>query len=197
MLTMPAEDQYSALTLVRQACNGDAASYRELFRAHCIGVHRIAYRLLGPSADIDDVVQTVFVEAFRSLASFRGDARFSTWLARIAVRVVMRSTTRRPASWLSLEDVAVAETGPGPSEVAEEEEGVRHLNQLLARLRPKKRVAFVLHVLEGYSAAEAAEMLGVSVAAVKLRVYEARRELASLAARDPWFAEVLSRREAP
>jgi len=197
MVAVPASDEDSSLALVRNACGGDAASFREHFRAHCTSVHRIVYRLLGPTAEVDDVVQSVFIEAFRGLEGFRGDARFSTWLARIAVRVAMRSVGRRRAGWLSIDDVAVAEAGPGPDEVADEEEGLRHLDHLLGQLRPKKRTAFVLHVLEGYSATETAEMLGASVAAVKLRVYEARRELARLAARDPWFAAALEKRKGP
>ena len=197
MVVVPALDDDASLALVRNACRGDPASFRELFRAHCTAVHRIVYRLLGPAAEVDDVVQSVFIEAFRGLESFRGEARFSTWLARIAVRVAMRFAGRRRAAWLPLDDVAVAGAGPGPDEAADEEEGLRHLDGLLGQLRPKKRTAFVLHVLEGYSAIETAEMLGVSVAAVKLRVYEARRELARLAARDPWFAAALEGRKAP
>lgn len=184
--------------LVERARAGEASAFRELFRLHVERIHRIVYRLIGPTADTDDLVQTVFVEGFRSLPSFRGDALFSTWLGRIAVRVTMRSVKRPRLALVPLELVGDhASEGPGPEDAAATNQGLERLDALLEALRPKKRAAFVLHVLEGYSIEETAAMLGASVAAVKVRIHDARRELERRASRDPYFASFFVGKERP
>ena len=77
--------------LVDRARRRDPAAFRELFRRHLRAVHRVCTRIYGRSPDVEDIVQTAFVEAFRSLGDFRGDALFSTWLTRIAVRALQPS----------------------------------------------------------------------------------------------------------
>jgi RNA polymerase sigma-70 factor (ECF subfamily) len=184
--------------LVEAARGGEANAFRELFRLHLSRVHRIVYRLVGRSPDLDDLVQTVFVEGFRSLPSFRGDSLFSTWLGRIAVRVTMRAVKRPALSLVPLEAVAEPQhDGARADEAASSRQGLAHLDALLAALKPKKRAAFVLHVLEGYSVDETAAMVGASVAAVKVRIHDARRELERRARKDPWFAELLAAKERP
>ena len=179
--------------LVERARQGDAVAIQELFRAHLTGVHRVVHRLVGPTSDVDDLVQTVFVEAFRSLAGFRGDAMFSTWLARIAVRVTMHAVKRRPPRAIPMEQVEFATDLPGPERTVAAREGLALLDKLLAELRPKRRSAFVLHVLEGYAMEEVAAILGASTAAVKVRVHDARRHIERRIARDPRLAEGLTR----
>ncbi len=180
--------------LVVQARQGEPAAFRELFRLHHEGVRRLVHRLAGPGPDLDDFIQVVFVEGFRALPTFRGDALFSTWLGRIAVRVTMRGVKRPRLATTSLETSADPEhRAAGPEQLADDREGLRRLDQLLAALRPKRRVAFVLHVLEGYSMEEIAVMVGASIAAVKVRIHDARRELERRARSDAWFAGWLPR----
>jgi RNA polymerase sigma-70 factor, ECF subfamily len=182
--------------LVDAARRGEATAFRELFRLHVGRVHRIVYRLVGRSPELDDLVQTVFVEGFRSLPGFRGDSLFSTWLGRIAVRVTMHAVKRPSLSLVPLDAVAEPpHAGLRADDVASSRQGLAHLDALLAALKPKKRAAFVLHVLEGYSVDETAAMVGASVAAVKLRIHEARRELERRARKDPWFAELMLQKE--
>jgi RNA polymerase sigma-70 factor (ECF subfamily) len=181
--------------LIDGARRGEPTAFRELFRLHVGRVHRVVYRLVGGIADLDDVVQTVFVEAFRSLPGFRGESLFSTWLARIAVRVTLRAVKRPAAPSVSIDAVAaVLSDGSTPDDVARANEGARHLDSLLAALKPKKRAAFVLHALEGYSIEETAAVVGASVAATKVRIHDARRELERRARKDAWFAERLKER---
>jgi len=179
--------------LVERARRGEATAFRELFRLHHARVHRVVYRLVGPSAELDDLVQTVFVEGFRGLPAFRGDALFSTWLGRIAVRVTMRAV-KRPGLATSPLDGAddPPHAGAGPEQTAADREALRRLDQLLATLRPKRRAAFVLHVLEGYSMDEIAAMVGASVAAVKVRIHDARRDIERRARKDARFADWLA-----
>jgi len=163
--------------LVDRARRQDPTAFRELFQRHVRAVHRVCTRIYGPSADVEDIVQTAFVEAFRSLADFRGDALFSTWLTRIAVRVALRAVRKRPANSVSLDLVFERPVdAPGPERLAAAREGLGVLERLLGELRPKRRAAFVLTVLEGYSMEEVGAMLGASTTAVKVRVHDARRQ---------------------
>src|SRR5262245_43757568 len=73
--------------LIRRAQRGEQAALRELFQRYRSDVTRIAFRVLGPSADIEDVVQEAFVQLFRSLGSYRGEAKFSTWVYRVVSNV--------------------------------------------------------------------------------------------------------------
>jgi RNA polymerase sigma-70 factor (ECF subfamily) len=188
----PSPPPHEVTALIEGARRGEATAFRELFRLHHERVHRLVYRLAGPSADLDDLVQTVFVEGFRSLPAFRGDALFSTWLGRIAVRVTLRAVKRPRLATRPLEVSGDPEhEGAGPEQLAADREGLRRLDRMLEALRPKPRSAFVLHVLEGYSMEEISVMVGASVAAVKVRVHDARREIERRARKDAWFAEWL------
>jgi RNA polymerase sigma-70 factor (ECF subfamily) len=192
----PAPPAPLVTALIEGARRGEAAAFRQLFRLHHERVHRLVYRLVGHSADVDDLVQTIFVEGFRSLPAFRGDALFSTWLGRIAVRATMRAVKKPRLQTTPLDLAADPEDrGAGPEQTATDREGLSRLDGMLAALRAKPRTAFVLHVLEGYSMEEIAVMVSASVAAVKVRVHDARREIERRARKDPWFAEWLPRED--
>jgi len=164
--------------LLERARQHDPAAFRALFQGHVRGVHRVIRRIAGARTDVDDLVQTTFVEAFRSLPTFRGEAMFSTWLARIAVRVSLRATRWRSHAVISLDDTSErASDGPDPERIAAARETLAAVEALLGELRPKRRAAFVLHVLEGYSMDEVAAILNASTTAVKVRVHDARRQL--------------------
>lgn len=180
--------------LVERARRRDGAAFRELFRTHVAVVHRVIYRLAGPGHDVEDLVQTSFVEAFRSLPDFRGDALFSTWLTRIAVRVTLHAKRRRSLFGLSLSSDETPEQAgdePGPERVAVARDGLAQLDRVLAELRPKRRAAFVLHVLEGHSMEEVAAILNASIAAVKVRVHDARRHIERRCKTRPELADSL------
>ena len=178
--------------LIERARAGEPEAYQALFRLHVARVHRLVHRLAGPSSDLDDLVQTVFVEGFRSLPAFRGEALFSTWLGRIAVRVVSKHRRRPALRLVPLDDAGpVRRDTPGPELGVDARRRLAQLDALLAALSDKRRAAFVLHVLEGHPVEEVAAMLGASVSAVKVRIHDARREIERRARRDPLFAAFL------
>src|SRR3954462_11986884 len=180
--------------LVDRARRRDPAAFRDLFQAHVGAVHRVVRRMIGPRADVEDLVQTAFVEAFRSLPDFRGDALFSTWLTRIAIRVTMRAARRRHPPLASLDDVLEPPaTTAGPEQIAAARETLTLVEELLAELRPKRRAAFVLHVLEGYSMEEVAAILSASTSAVKVRVHDARRHIERRLKQNPAMVVALNR----
>lgn len=178
--------------MLERARRREPAAFRDLFHGHVAGVHRVVRRIVGARSDVEDLVQTTFVEAFRSLPDFRGDALFSTWLARIAVRVTMRAVRRGGGRPASLEVTAEpVDGGAGPEQVAAAREALQRVEALLGELRPKRRAAFVLHVLEGYSMDEVAAILNASTAAVKVRVHDARRYIEKRLKREPSLVRAL------
>jgi RNA polymerase sigma-70 factor (ECF subfamily) len=146
------------------------------------------------AADLDDVVQEVFVQVFRSLPDFRGQAKFSTWLHRVTVNVVLmhrRSAKSRPM--LAAEapsDLLADEAQTLPDDDAERRERMRAFQRLLGRLADKKRVVFVLHELEGLSPSEIADIVGAPVLTVRTRLFYARRELEALLPQEPSLASL-------
>lgn len=184
--------------LVDRARLHDRAATQALFRMHVVQIHRLVRRLVGARGDVDDVVQSAFFEAFRSLRSFRGESAFATWLTRIAVRVTMNAIGRRQRQPASLDTHGVADppsADADPERTVAAREGLAHVDALLARMRPKRRAAFVLHVLEGHPIDEVARILATSPAAVRVRIHDARREIERSVRDDPSFVGWLKRRK--
>jgi RNA polymerase sigma-70 factor (ECF subfamily) len=181
--------------LVAAARSGDPKAQGELLRRHARLVEWALRRLVGTTPELEDLVQEVFVEAIRGLPRFRGDARFETWLRGVAVHVAchwLRAPRRRTVL------VALGTADPStPGEVAEDVSArlaFRRLHELLDRVSPAKRVAFLLHVAMGHSTREVAALTHSTHAAAKSRIWFARREITALAREDPllaaWLKEV-------
>ena len=181
------------LLLVDRCLEGEQAAARELFRRQQGRIQATLYRILGSNRDMDDLLQETFIQVFQSLPGFRGEARLSTWIDRIAVRVAYRYISRKPPVPVSLELVEpAAARGVAPDRLASAREGVRHLYEALSRLSPAGRVAFALHEIEGRSVAEVAACMDASVTATKVRIWRARRALQRDARTDPVLSEFLS-----
>jgi RNA polymerase sigma-70 factor, ECF subfamily len=171
---------------------GDEAAQRALFRREYPRVHATVYRVLGSARDVDDLVQDTFIAVFRALPSFRGDAKLSTWIDRIAVRVVFGHIRKRKPS-VSLDAVAeVAAPVADLDERAEARDGLRRLYTVLGRLTPEARIAFVLFAIDGRTIAEVASVIGTTAVTAKLRIWRARREVERRAANDALLAQYLS-----
>lgn len=173
--------------LVEKFCAGDGDAFAALYRAHAAPVYRRLSRILGPIAERDDLVQDVFVALHRALPRFRGEARVSTLIHRIAIHKAieyLRRQGRRPAivveGWFFDELAAPAST-PEHRVAAREELGV--VLACLARIKPKKRVAFLLRVVDGMSFEEIGELVDASAETVAKRVQHGQRELDALLAR--------------
>jgi RNA polymerase sigma-70 factor (ECF subfamily) len=189
--TVPSIVQRQLDEVVQRAQRGDAAAFRELFRRHRSAVAAIAYRMLGPHADLEDVVQEVFLQVHRSLPDFRGQSKFSTWLHRVAVNVVLMARRRarsRPA--LTPVDDAHQEAAEAPLPEDDVSRGRRldAFRRLLDKLSEKKRTVFVLHELEGMAPGEIAKIVDCPVLTVRTRLFYARRELAEMMRAEPALA---------
>jgi RNA polymerase sigma-70 factor (ECF subfamily) len=185
-------DASDADDVVRRAAAGEPAAFRTLFLRHKSDVARLVYRMLNAPADLEDVVQEVFVQVFRSLKDFRGQAKFSTWLHRVTVNVVLmhrRSARSRPVLAEELPGELVADEHQTlPDEDVDRRERMRAFQRLLGKLADKKRVVFVLHELEGMSPAEIADVVGAPVLTVRTRLFYARRELEAMLSEEPTLA---------
>ncbi len=180
--------------LVRACLAGDRAAERELFRREFGRVNATLYRILGANRETEDLLQETFIEVFRSLPGFRGEARLSTWIGRIAVRVALHHLSRKPPATVPLELVGDFDDGRDPADRhAEARDALRHLYAVLATLNADARVAFALHVIDGRPLAEVARLMGASLVATKLRIWRARRQLARRAAEDPVLASYVAR----
>jgi RNA polymerase sigma-70 factor (ECF subfamily) len=187
--------------LVRLVQHGDENAKNELFKRHRHEVARIVLRALGPDADLEDVVQDAFIQIFRSIDSFRGDAKFSTWLYRLVTNVTrmhLRKRRARPviADGVVPERSGRQDEGRTPEQTAERASRIRRLYQHLDRLSDKKRTVIVLHDFEGIAPASISEIVGAPVLTVRTRLFYARRELYALLAQDPELASLASELEA-
>ena len=171
------EDKAATLDCVRRAQAGDVAAFETLYREHSGRVFALCLRLKGGDrADATELMQDVFVRAWRRLETFRGESAFSSWLHRLAVNTMLESARgerRRTARVLSMEDTSIL---PG----AAHSSGVdlrMEMEEAVASLPKGARIAFVLHDVEGYQHQEIAQQLGVSVGTVKAQLHRARRLL--------------------
>jgi RNA polymerase sigma-70 factor (ECF subfamily) len=186
---MPEEER-----LIARAAAGDTTAFRQLYERHRTDVARLVYRMLGGRSDFEDVIQEVFVQVYRSLKDFRGQSKFSTWLHRVTVNVVLmhrRSARSRPVfADEPAADGSMQSDTMAPDDDAERRERVRAFGRLLARLADKKRIVFVLHELEGIAPSEIAKIVGAPVLTVRTRLFYARRELAAMMAEEPSLAGI-------
>lgn len=179
--------------VVKRAQRGDRAAFAELFHKHRNAVAAVAYRMLGPGADLEDMVQEVFLQVHRSLPDFRGQSKFSTWLHRVAVNVVLMARRRaqsRPK--YAHEDHArhEADIGPAPDHDVARSRRIEAFRKLLDKLSEKKRAVYVLHELEGLPPAEIARIVDCPVLTVRTRLFYARRELTQLMRAEPSLAHL-------
>ena len=186
-------DDDSAPAYVQRAREGDARAFQELFRSHRRDVARLVGRLLGPRPEVEDVVQEVFIQVFRSLPNFRGESRFTTWLHRVTVNVTLmhlRSARSRPRLGNELLEEPAAPEGSSPADHAARNQRLRALYKILDTLSDKKRAVFILHDLDGVPAAQIAAMVDSPVLTVRTRLFSARREVYAAMAEDPTLESI-------
>jgi RNA polymerase sigma-70 factor (ECF subfamily) len=181
---MPSDALLDDAALVRRSLDGDHEAFGVLVSRHARSILSVTTRMLGPTADAEDMAQETFVAAFKSLASFQFDARFSTWLYRIAVNKCTDALrARRPT--LSLDDTGddgttiawEAADEDTPQWELEQVELAWELDKGIQALPHLYRESFVLKHIEGLGYDEMSEILGVHRDTLKMRVYKARTML--------------------
>jgi RNA polymerase sigma-70 factor, ECF subfamily len=182
---MPATDEQ----LVERSIGGDLDSFNQLVLRWERPIYALAYRVLGREEDARDVTQEAFLRAFRSLPGFKGQAKFSSWLYRIALNLCRDSIRReRRAPFIPMpEDPEAVERATVRGEVESVEQVVtradmgRRVEQAMAALSDDQRTAIILKEYQGLTFHEIAELQRCPVSTVKTRLYQGltvlRREL--------------------
>ena len=171
------EEKAAALECIQRAQAGDVDAFEQLYREHAGRIYALCLRLSGgdgPGAT--ELMQDVFIRAWRRLSTFRGECAFASWLHRLAVNTMLenaRGDRRRSARVLTMDDTSRLEGAARSSAV----DLKMDMEDAIASLPKGARLAFVLHDVEGYHHQEIADQLGVSVGTIKAQLHRARRLL--------------------
>lgn len=171
----------SDLDLARAASAGDRRAFEILYQRHQKRVYSICLRMTSSPVEAEDLTQDVFIQLFRHISSYRGEAAFSTWLHRLTVNQVLmrlrkadiRFEIKTIAGDLPNETKAVIKS---PLPIVE----AIALDRAITQLPPGYRTIFVLHDVEGYEHEEIAKKLGVTVGTSKSQLHKARLKLRTL-----------------
>ncbi|MGH7564482.1 MAG: RNA polymerase sigma factor [Gemmatimonadota bacterium] len=171
----PAGGPGTVSDLIERAQRGDAGAFDRLYRDNAERVYAVCLRMSGDPERAERLTQDTFVHAWRGLPSYRGEARFSTWLHRIAVNVVLEDH-RSTARWRSRHE-AVSPVAAYPPVAREDTDARLDLERAIAGLPAGARTMVVLHDIEGYRYEEIAELTGVALGTVKSQIHRGRRLL--------------------
>ena len=178
--------------LVDRCRRGDRDSFAQLMRLHERQIYNFTYRMLGNEEEAEDLTQDIFVAAFRGIRKFRGEAKFSTWLYRIAL-----NQTRNRIKYLSRRDFfakqsrrvqhreespwenpeLLADSAPTPEQLTLTKSMAIQVQQCLNQIPPQARQILVLRDVQGFSYEELSEMLSLNLGTVKSRLHRARASL--------------------
>jgi len=167
--------------LARLAANGNTAAFDEIYSRHRSFVYRVALRMTGNAADAEDLTQESFISVFRRVGSFRGDALFTTWLYRLVInQVKMHFRYRSSRPEMQASDGEILE--PLLAMTRRTDRGEQLIDGLaiekaMLMLPPGYRTAFILHDIQGYKHAEAAQLSGHTVGTSKSQLHKARASL--------------------
>jgi RNA polymerase sigma-70 factor (ECF subfamily) len=176
-----ASERRQEAELIARCIDGERSAQEELYRRHAHMVAANLYRVLGDRRDLDDLVQEVFVIAFRGLPRFRQEARLSTWMYRICVNVALgriRTRTRKPPPILKADPVAedTRVSPDDPESLMGRQEERERVYRALDKLAPKKRMVLYLHEIEGHDLKDIAYLVDANPVTVRTRLFYARKE---------------------
>jgi RNA polymerase sigma-70 factor (ECF subfamily) len=155
-------------------------AFDELYQQHSTRLFNLAWRMCGTRADAEDLLQEIFLLAYRKLPDFRGDAAVGTWLYRLAMNRCLdhlkSRQTRAGAATSTLDEQYMPIE---PSKRSSNDGGIKRLDleRAIARLPEGARAAFLLHDVEGFQHQEIAAILGISEGTSKSQVHKARLRL--------------------
>ena len=191
--------------LVREAQQGDTRAFDELVVRYRDKVYRLSFKILRNEDDAAEALQDAFTSAFRGLKNFKSESTFSTWLYRVATNASLMKYRKRRDDHLSLEQsqsaqrdaepLAIPDWSQQPLEELLDAETRQVMEEGLRRLPEDLRTVFILRDEDGHSNAEVAEMLDLSVAAVKSRLHRARIALRDRL--DRYFRDKMTRKDRP
>jgi RNA polymerase sigma-70 factor (ECF subfamily) len=175
----PADD-----TVLTRAQNGDHQAFAQIYSLHKRRIYSLCLRMVGNTAEAEDLTQEAFLQLHRKIATFRGDSAFSTWMHRLAINVVLMHLRRKGLALISLDEAMdpAPEEGPGRSFGSPDLNLTGAIDRLaleraVTDLPAGYRLIFVLHDIEGYEHNEIASMLDCSIGNSKSQLHKARLKL--------------------
>ena len=166
--------------LIADFKNGDVTGFNELVRRHQQSVYWVARRIVGRHEEADDVAQEVFVKIYEALKHFRNEARFSTWLYRIATNMSLNALRKnRLREFVNFEDAAgaIADSSDGPIEEMDHQQYEGALKRAIDRLPKKQKAVFVLRYYEELPYEKMASILKRSVGGLKANYFHALKKI--------------------
>lgn len=174
--------------VIQRAIAGDSEALEDLFTRHRQKLLRVAFRVLHNREDAEDALQDALLNAYQNLGTFQGQSQFSTWLTRIVLNAaLMKRRRERVRLHASLEEKRgngvtfeqiLADARPTPEQVCVQVQNRLLVTELLLRLAPTIRAALHLRYVHGLTLVQAARAAGVSLAAMKTRLFRGRQQLA-------------------
>ncbi|HXC33557.1 MAG TPA: sigma-70 family RNA polymerase sigma factor [Verrucomicrobiae bacterium] len=173
---------------IRLAQQGDAGAFEQIYRLHSRRVYALCLRMVGNTAEAEDLAQDAFLQLFRKIGTFRGESAFSTWLHRLAVNVVLMKLRKKTLPETSLEESTDPEdesSGPrreigAPDLLLSGSIDRVHLERAIEQLPPGYRQVFVLHDVQGFEHNEIASLMECSIGNSKSQLHKARMRLREL-----------------
>jgi RNA polymerase sigma-70 factor (ECF subfamily) len=168
------------MDLVARCRAGDVEAFETLYREHAARLYTLACRMAGSPDDGEDLLQEIFLQAYRKLASFKGESSIGTWLYRLALNHCLDYVRSRRAKMNKLTETLDADTSFEP--IARRDAPIvrMDLERAVERLPEGCREAFVLHDVEGFDHKEVGAMLGVAEGTSKSQVFKAHMKLRAL-----------------
>jgi RNA polymerase sigma-70 factor (ECF subfamily) len=180
--------ELSEAEAIRLAQQGDAAAFERIYRLHSRRVYSLCLRMVGNTAEAEDLTQEAFLQLFRKIQTFRGESAFSTWLHRLVVNVVLMRLRRKSLAETSLEETTEPDEetgGPrrdvgGPDPLMSGSIDRVNLERAIEQLPPGYKTVFVLHDMQGYEHNEIARIMDCSIGNSKSQLHKARTRLREL-----------------
>jgi RNA polymerase sigma-70 factor, ECF subfamily len=166
--------------IVRRAIDGDERAMRLLWNQHAPHVEAVVRRLAGDPDLAQDIAQEVWIQIFRALPSWRGDAKFSTWIHRVAINRTLNAL--RPVKRTAAVESEIEEHSVIVEQDAERRMLAQNIEAAAQQLSPGARTVFYLHDVEGFTHEEIAEQLGITPGGSKSQLFKARAKLRRLLA---------------
>lgn len=172
--------------LIRSAQQGDEAAFAALFNMHKRRVYSLCLRMTRDATEAEDLCQEAFLQVFRRISTFRSESKFSTWLHRVAVNVVLMHLRKKSRQPIPLVEIDISQEQPDEREYGEDDWRLLgtvdriSLERAIQRLPRGYRTAFVLFDVEGLEHTEIAEMMNWSVGNSKSQLHKARLKLREL-----------------
>jgi RNA polymerase sigma-70 factor (ECF subfamily) len=173
------EATVSAGDLITRCQAGDVEAFETLYRQHAARLYTLACRMAGSPEDGEDLLQEIFLQAYRKLGSFKGDSAVGTWLYRLALNHCLDYVRSRQAKMSKVTDTLDADTSFEPTARRDTPIARLDLERAVERLPQGCREAFVLHDVEGFDHKEVGRLLGIAEGTSKSQVFKARMKLRS------------------